>query len=307
LTRPYLHFDVFTSEPLAGNQLAVFLDGRGLDPDRMQAIAREMAFSETTFILPAEQPGTDVRMRIFTPRRELPMAGHPVIGSTFALARAGVIRPPSARVVFGLGIGPTPVDLEWRDDALRFAWMTQRNPAFGPHVTNREAVAAAVGLTADDVHAGLPVQEVSCGAPFLMIPLRDRATVDRAVSDAAAIGRLAPVEADLQVGLDLPLGVFLFAISPAGSAETIYSRMFGANVGIVEDAATGSASGPVGAYLVHHRLVHGDAALRIVSLQGVAMKRPSRIHIAISGTPEAITLVKVGGEAVLVGEGALLV
>ena len=179
--------------------------------------------------------------------------------------------------------------------------MTQRNPAFGPHVTNREAVAAAVGLTVDDLHAGLPVQEVSCGAPFLMIPLRDRATVDRAVSDAAAIKRLDSVEAGL------PLGVFLFAILPAGSAETIYSRMFGANVGIVEDAATGSASGPVGAYLVHHRFVHGDAALRIVSLQGVAMKRPSRIHIAISGMPEAITLVKVGGEAVLVGEGTLLV
>ena len=90
--RPYLHYDVFTSDPLAGNQLAVFLDGRGLEPDRMQAIAREMAFSETTFILPAEQPGTDVRMRIFTPGSELPMAGHPTIGSTFALAHAGVIR-----------------------------------------------------------------------------------------------------------------------------------------------------------------------------------------------------------------------
>jgi trans-2,3-dihydro-3-hydroxyanthranilate isomerase len=307
VTRAYLHFDVFTSDPLAGNQLAVFLDGRGLEPDRMQAIAREMAFSETTFILPAEQAGTDVRMRIFTPGRELPMAGHPTIGSTFALAYAGVIAPRRSRFVFGLGVGPTPVDLEWRDDTLRFAWMTQRTPAFGPRVTNREAVAAAVGLAVDDLHAELPVQEVSCGAPFLMIPLRDRAAVDAAVSDAAAIRRLDSEEADL------PLGLFLFAISPAGSAETIYSRMFGANVGIAEDAATGSASGPVGAYLVHHRVVRGDTAQRggsvqrIVSLQGVAMKRPSWIHIAISGTPEAITLVKVGGEAVLVAEGELLV
>ena len=98
----FLHYDVFTDEPLTGNQLAVFLDGRGLTPERMQALAREMNFSESTFVLPPEAPGTDVRLRIFTPATELPMAGHPTIGSTFALADAGVIRPGASRCVFGL-------------------------------------------------------------------------------------------------------------------------------------------------------------------------------------------------------------
>src|SRR4051794_76469 len=110
----YLHYDVFTDHLFGGNQLAVFLDARGLSGDQMQLIAKEMNFSESTFILPAERADTDVRMRIFTPGAELPMAGHPVIGSTFALAQAGIITPGRDRIVFGLGIGPTPVSLTWR-------------------------------------------------------------------------------------------------------------------------------------------------------------------------------------------------
>src|SRR5687767_8502002 len=110
---PYLHYDVFTGEALVGNQLAVFTNARGLDTAQMQRLAREMNFSESTFILPAEQPGTDIRMRIFTPSIEMPMAGHPTIGSTFALAHTGVIRAGSDRFVFGLNIGAVPVDLEW--------------------------------------------------------------------------------------------------------------------------------------------------------------------------------------------------
>src|SRR5262245_45098572 len=120
----YLHLDVFTDRPLTGNQLAVFLDAPGLDPDVMQRIALEMAFSETTFVLPPEHPGVDYRVRIFTPRSELPMAGHPTIGTTFALAHAGRITQASAFITLGLGIGPTPLGLEWRGDHLDFAWMT---------------------------------------------------------------------------------------------------------------------------------------------------------------------------------------
>ena len=134
MSRSFLQYDVFTTEPLAGNQLAVFVDARGLAVDRMQALAREMNFSESTFILPSETAGTDVRMRIFTPATEMPMAGHPTIGSTFALAHTGLIRPGLPRFVFGLGVGPTPVDLEWEGERLRFAWMTQLNPTFGPEL-----------------------------------------------------------------------------------------------------------------------------------------------------------------------------
>lgn len=292
----YLHYDVFTDEPFAGNQLAVFLDARGLAVDRMQQMAREMNFSESTFILPAERPDTDVRMRIFTPRTELPMAGHPTIGSTFALAHAGTIAPGSARVVYGLGVGPVPVEMEWDGPHLRFAWMTQRPPTFGLPIVQRDAVARAVGLTERDL-AALPVQSVSCGLPYLIVPIRDAAAVDRAITDASAAGRLLE-----ETGIDLPL--FLFAFAPPASA---YSRMFAPGIGIAEDAATGSASGPLGCYLVQQGLVGGEAAQGIVSTQGVAMGRPSRIHVAITGGPGAISHVQCGGRARLVARGEFLV
>ena len=295
----YLHYDVFTGEALVGNQLAVFTDARGLDTSKMQRLAREMNFSESTFILPAERSDTDIRMRIFTPMNEMPMAGHPTIGSTFALAQTGVIHRGSARFVFGLNIGPVPVDLEWNERELRFAWMTQSTPTFGPIHDDRGAVAATLGLDVRDVVSDLPIQEVSCGVPYLLVPLRDRAAVDRAVSDAAAFRRLAASSRDL--------AIFLFSIDPAGSNETVYSRMFAPEFGIIEDPATGSASGPLGCYLVHHGVVQGSAAQRIVSLQGVAMGRSSRIHISIEGSRHSITRVRVGGEAVLVGRGELLV
>jgi trans-2,3-dihydro-3-hydroxyanthranilate isomerase len=300
VSRRYLQYDVFTGEPLLGNQLAVFPDARTLDTERMQRIAREMNFSESTFILPAERDDTDIRMRIFTPHIEMPMAGHPTIGSTFALAETGGIPAGTARFVFGLNIGPTPVDLEWSGSRLRFAWMTQQPPVFGPAVETRAAVAAALGLTVDDLAPNLPIQEVSCGVQFLFVALRDRAAVDRAVSDAAAFGRLDMLSRAHPA-------IFLFAMAPPESSETVYSRMFAPSFGITEDPATGGASGPLGCYLVEHGLVSGDQAQRIISLQGHKMGRASRIHIAIEGAPGAIIGVKVGGEAVLVARGELLV
>src|SRR5918996_3174710 len=140
-TLRYLHLDVFTSTPFEGNQLAVFPAPQGLSDAMMQTITREMNFSESTFIFPPQRGG-NVRMRIFTPGSELPMAGHPTIGSTFALAQSGVIRPGADRFVFGLGIGPTPVDLEWDGSRLRFAWMTQLNPSFDAPIEDRAAAAA---------------------------------------------------------------------------------------------------------------------------------------------------------------------
>ena len=297
----YLHYDVFTSQPLVGNQLAVVLDGRSLSAERMQAIAREMAFSETTFILPAERPDTDVRMRIFTPGSELPMAGHPTIGSTFALAHAGVIEPSRQRFVFGLEVGPTPVDLEWDGGLLRFAWMTQLNPVFEQPVPARAAVAVTIGLEERDLVPDLPLQSVGCGGPmYLMVPLRDKAAVDRAITDASAVTKFKA-----STGIDSSL--FLFTILSSGPEPEIYSRMFAPEFGILEDPATGSAAGPLGGYLVRHGLVCGDAARHIVNMQGVAMGRPSRIHIEITERGGEIQLVRVGGEAVLIARGELLV
>jgi trans-2,3-dihydro-3-hydroxyanthranilate isomerase len=296
----YLHYDVFTDTPLVGNQLAVFTDAQGLDTARMQAISREMNFSESTFILPNERPDTDIRMRIFTPFNEMPMAGHPTIGSTFALAHTGLIKRGAKRFVFGLNIGPTPVDLEWADAGLSFGWMTQRPPTFGPIVSQRAAVADALGLKAEDLSEKLPVQEVSCGVPYLVVALRDHKTVDRAVTDAAGFGRLCAA-----CGLDLP--ILLFSVGGPAPEDDVYGRMFAPDFGIIEDPATGSAAGPVGCYVVHHGAVKAEAARPIQVSQGVAMGRPSRMYVSVEGAGAEITGVKVGGTAVLVGRGELLV
>src|SRR5262245_7830634 len=174
----YCHLDVFTDRPFGGNQLAVVLDGRGLDAGIMQTIAKEMNFSETTFVLPPEAEGTSFRVRIFTPHEELPMAGHPTIGTAFALARAGALARTSDTTTFGLNIGPTPISLVWSDDDLSFAWMTQLSPAFGAPIADPGGAAAALRLSAAAVvETGLPVQTVSCGVPYLLVPVATRQAV----------------------------------------------------------------------------------------------------------------------------------
>jgi trans-2,3-dihydro-3-hydroxyanthranilate isomerase len=293
----YLHVDVFTDRRFEGNQLAVFPEPTGLDARQMQQIALEMAFSETTFILPAEGDG-DVRMRIFTPGEELPMAGHPTIGSTFALAAEGVIAAGRDHFVFELGVGPTPVSLEWKGRELVFAWMTQKLPAFGTVIEDRSTLAAAVGAGLSDLIQDLPVQVVSCGVPFLFVPLATRRAVDE-----VAIDRKAFVRCSERAGLP-ELAVFFFTPETAGE-ETVYSRMLAPGFGISEDPATGSASGPLGCYLVHHRVLESDRAASFVSLQGVAMRRPSRIHISIGTDGDRIARVRVGGRSVIVGKGEL--
>ena len=292
----YLHYDVFTDRPLTGNQLAVFPDPAGLTEGDMARITREMNFSECTFVFPPEQAGTDVRLRIFAPEGELPFAGHPVIGSTFALAHEGFVTAPRSRLVLGLGIGPTPVDLEWNGTELAFAWMTQRPPQFGPTLEVRDRVASMLGLEGTAIQDGVPVQEVSCGLPFLYVPLTSRAAVDDCVLDPRASAALLR-----DAGL-ASRGVFVFSVEPGGDEATVYSRMLGAGR---EDPATGSASGPLGCYLVRHRLVPAEQAGRMVSRQGVKMERPSRVYIRIAGTPDDITDVKVGGTSVLVGDGRI--
>ena len=317
-TYRYLHLDVFTDRVFGGNQLAVFPfitcarepgereRARALETvtfpstELMQAITREMAYSECTFVFPPEGPDTDMRVRIFTPGRELPMAGHPTIGTAFALAREGLIANGRPQVVFGLGVGPVPVALRWTDKGLAFAEMTQLRPAFGPAIAAVDEVAATLGIGKADIAAtGVPVQQVSCGMPFLMVPLATRAAVDAASLDRAGLNRLCSA---LGVG---SIEVFVFSTERAADGATAYSRMFAPGLGISEDPATGAASGPLGCYLVRHGLVAPADAARMVSLQGVKMGRPSRIHIAIDGTPGAITGVRVGGEAVYVGEGTV--
>lgn len=297
----YLHLDVFTDRPLSGNQLAVFLEPGSLTADQMLAITREMAFSETTFVFPSEDDRTAFRVRIFANNlgREIEVAGHPTIGTVFALAHEGLIEPGTDQVVIGLGIGPTPVELDWDGGGLRFAWMHQRPPTFDGTIADHAAVARALEIEPRDVVSGLPVQEVSCGAPFLMVPLTSRRAVDRSRLDRRAMGAL------LDARTMTKRGVFVFSLEEADDDATIYSRMFG--FGVIEDPATGNASGPVGSYLVHHDLVTPGEAQHIVSRQGVAMGRPSRVHIRVDTSDEGITAVRVGGGSVVVGEGTVRV
>lgn len=298
----YLHLDVFTDTPFEGNQLAVCPSPPpGLSTARMQRIANEMAFSETTFVFPNEAGG-DVRMRIFTPQQELPMAGHPTIGTTFALAGEGTIAYGQRQFVFECGVGPIPVELEWNDKGLAFAWMTQLTPTFGPAIDRREEFARAVGLAAGDLADG-PIEVVSCGVPFLFVPIRARTAVDGISIDRRSLRK---VFADAGHA-ELP--TFFFTTDRTGAAgdETVYSRMLAPGFGITEDPATGSASGPLGCYLLHHGIVTPEQADAIVSLQGVAMGRPSRIFVRIEGGRGSIARVRVGGTAVLVADGTLRV
>jgi trans-2,3-dihydro-3-hydroxyanthranilate isomerase len=298
--RRYLQYDVFTDKPLTGNQLAVFTDTKGLTAEQMQAMTRETKFSECTFVQPAETPGTDVRLRIFGPNNEMQFAGHPVIGSTFALADDGAITAGRKEFTFGLGIGPTLVELEWAAEGadgrrLQFAWMTQQKPVFGPTLNAPAPLAAALGIDPSMLRPGVLPQEVNCGSAFFMVPLVSRAAVDQAVVDIRAAAAM------FEAAKITRRGLFIFSTEPGADGATCYSRMMGAN----EDPATGSASGPLGCYLVKHGLVAADKAGSMVSAQGVKMGRPSRIHIKVDLAGGEISRVRVGGTSVLVGEGRL--
>jgi trans-2,3-dihydro-3-hydroxyanthranilate isomerase len=296
----YLHYDVFTDTRFEGNQLAVFHDARGLSTGQMQAITKERNFSECTFVLPADAPGTDVRMRIFTPGTELPMAGHPVIGSTFALAELGVIKQGQESFVFGLNVGGTKVELAWAGSGLSFAWMDQGRPDYREPASPRPDIIRSVGLDPSAVdRTGLPIEEISCGNPFLFVPVSTRAAVDAAEADIATLRRIKSAFGRTFVG------VMFFSTEPVDDAIA-YSRMFAPGAGIVEDPATGSATGPLGCYLVKHGLAQRDQMRDMVNLQGVVMGRRSRLHMRITQDANgAIARVQVGGKSVRVGEGSI--
>lgn len=299
-TLRYLHYDVFTDEVLAGNQLAVFPEAAGLSAEQMQRIAREMNFSETTFVLPPTVAAADVRVRIFTPGREVPMAGHPTIGTAFALAEEGSIAPAHDTVTFELGIGPVPIRLEWQGERLATAWMRQAGISSHAWPGDREAVARALGIAASDIAAELPIESGTAGLAFLFVPLVSRAAVDRTVIDSAGLQALARLS-----GEDLPL--FIFSTEPGDPAADVYSRMFAPQFGIAEDPATGSASGPLALYLARHGLLSVDIERTIVSLQGHAMGRPARISVHLAGDATTKLTVEVGGSAVLAGRAELYV
>ncbi|MGH7373165.1 MAG: PhzF family phenazine biosynthesis protein [Candidatus Rokuibacteriota bacterium] len=302
MTREYrfVQVDVFTERVFGGNPLTVVFDAKGLGDGEMQAIAREMNCSETTFLLPPTRPDCAARVRIFTPAREVPFAGHPTIGTAWVLATEKLLPGNSLRFNLEEGIGPIEVTLEGDPVRPSFLWMRHGEARFGPELTNRAGFAGALGLAEADLLAGAPVCTGSTGNTFLYAPLRDRETVDRARLDVPAL--LAAQ------GEGPNLGVFVFAPDPNPRAGRVYSRMFAPHTsGIPEDPATGSASGPLGAYLVERRLVAAGDTVEIVSEQGTRMGRQSFIRIRIGMTGGRIGEILVGGSVVPVIEGRLRV
>lgn len=295
----YLHLDVFTDQPFEGNQLAVFPDARGIDERWMQPIAREMAFSETVFVLPPVTASAQKRLRIFTPGLELPMAGHPTIGSAFVWAQEFAGGTTPAEIVLDLGVGPLRIPLEWNGTALRFAWMHQPRPEFGAVLGAGDAArfAHALHLPATTTFAAPPAL-VSCGVPYLIAALSSEAEVDAAVADATRL-----TEMFAAVGL-AETGVFVFSRT-ARTDATLHSRMFAPSFGVIEDPATGSASGPLGAYALTHGVISAAESQACISLQGVKMGRPSYIHIGVDGSAGDIRGVRIGGTSRFVAEGVL--
>jgi trans-2,3-dihydro-3-hydroxyanthranilate isomerase len=275
--------DVFTEAPFAGNQLCVVVDPPAeLDAPTMQMLAKEIGFSETTFV--TEAVGDRYTMRIFTPNRELPFAGHPTLGTAFTLAHDGLITSPAVQTT---AVGEVPVEA---NVDTGFAWMTQRPPAFGDEFDDRDLLARAAGLDAGELHPDLPAQIVSTGLGPLLIPVRDETTLRRAERD----GRAALEAAKASGGECL----YYFAIRADGD---VMARMFDPYFGIGEDPATGSAAGPLGAYLAARGLAGMPG--RMVVAQGEMIGRPSFLHVGARIDGDSWTI-RVGGGVRIVGEGS---
>ena len=260
----YRVVDVFTENPLEGNPLAVFPQARDLDASTMQRIAKELNLSETAFVLPSTRSDCSARVRIFTPAREMPFAGHPTIGASYVLLDEGAASVDN--FLLEELIGPIPIRVE--QGVRPLIWL-RTPPVEEGRKVDPNICARSLGLPASDL-GNIPPQILSAGNPHLYIAVKDKATVDR-----AWLRSLEPLKAEPN---EL-LGVFVFATTPEG----VYSRMFAPEHGVVEDPATGSATGPLAAYLMKHGLVSGNSGTRFVSEQGTKMGRRSILHVQISG------------------------
>jgi len=284
-------WDVFSSRPLEGNSLAVFSNARSLSDAEMQALAREMNLSETTFILPRDagiERGEGIRVRIFTVQEELPFAGHPTLGTAFALRGNSGAR----EVTLDLNAGRVPVQFEEMPDTPTFGEMKQIDPTFGIQ-HDREAVARATGLHADDFDPSLPIETISTGLPFTVAPLRSLRVIQRLRVDLARAAEY----------LERTGGKFLYFVAreTVDPAARLHARMLFYNG---EDPATGSAAGCAAAWMVAHGEANPDE--RVLIEQGIEMCRPSRIFVRASRNGNRVVNVGVGGNAIEVMRGEVV-
>jgi trans-2,3-dihydro-3-hydroxyanthranilate isomerase len=302
----FVQVDVFTDVPFGGNPLAVFPDAVGLTSQQMQQLALELNLSETTFVLPPETPGADFKVRIFTPTAEIPFAGHPLVGTHWALAHLGrvALAEPVTEVTFELGVGLRTARLHVVNGQMTRIVTDHQTPEFLAVASQEqtERLAAALRLPAAAIlDTGKPAQAVSTGYPQLFVPLRSLAEVQ----GIDAIGLDVSALSQLCRELDLPgPDVAVFSLETISPDRNVHMRFFAPHQGIPEDPATGSASGGLASYLVHHGLIPATPPLTtIVTEQGLEMSRPSKVTVEVEGTAGDIRMVRVSGDVVLVMEG----
>ena len=301
-TYRFYQVDVFTDKPFGGNPLAVFPDVVGLTDEEMQKIAREMNHSETTFVLPPEVPDADFKVRIFTPVKEFPFAGHPVVGTHWVLAHAGYVslHEPVTQVRFELGVGVLPANLHVAENQVTRIVMNQGQPTFHAVLEDVNDLSRGFGLPVEAITgSGLPVQVVSTGVPQMMVPIRsleEIRSLDAGRLDVAALTRAwQAVNSEF---------CFVFTTQTEHPEADVHVRMFAPTVGVPEDPATGSANGALGAYLIKHRVIpYRDSPVHIISEQGIEINRPSILHVEVDHTDGQPNAVRVGGQVVLVAEG----
>jgi trans-2,3-dihydro-3-hydroxyanthranilate isomerase len=305
----FTQLDVFTTRAFNGNPLAVFPEAEGLTDELMQQITREMNLSETVFVFAPREEGALKRLRIFTPARELPMAGHPVVGTWNALAREGVVPVPetgtgTTRIQQEIGIGVLPVDIEFADGQPARVVMTQGVFKITGEVEDASELAElarGLGLAIEDLDESLPVQVASTGVPMLLVPVRSLEALGRCRMNASLLS---------EVGERIGAGeCYAFTRETfEGGASRAHARLFAPDFGFSEDPATGGAAGPLASYLVHHGALEmeaSDGLFHFVIEQGDFIKRPSRIHVEITGERGKIELTRVGGPSVVVAHGEL--
>lgn len=296
----YHLLDVFTDRQFGGNQLAVFPDPpRDLPATLMQKIAKELNLSETTFVFPPPDSAADFRVRIFTPAAELPMAGHPTVGTAYLLARLGALgRIADAKtIIFQEGIGPIAVTVRADENGEPTdVWMKQPIPQFLDIYQDRASIAEILSLAVADLQNGAPIQVLSSGLPFLFVVLNSLEAMQK-------IRLRLDKWAETLAGTHAE-NIFVTTTETVRDDSTVHSRMFAPALGISEDPATGSASGPLGAYLLKYGLASsGD----MVSEQGFQMGRPSFIHIEVRRSEDEFTHVAIGGRCAYVGNGTLVI
>ena len=292
MTRSLHLLDVFTDRVCSGNQLAVVTGAKGLTARQMQAFAREMNFAETTFVMNDRPLGGGWPVRIFTPRHEVPFAGHPTLGTAHVIRNA-LLGGRVDRITLALEVGLTPVFVE-RGAKHETYWMRQRFPTFGRRLP-RKQVAPVLGLAASDLDSQ-PIEEVSTGLPFVVVPVRTRRALERIQVDRAALLKLVD-------GLDAK-SIIAFAPGARSAGNQLSVRVFVDYYGVPEDAATGSGNGCLASWLVQHRYLDDDA-IDVKVEQGTSIGRPSTLHLRAMRTSRGIE-VRVGGGVVDVARGTLL-